>query len=173
MRNSGKVLLGAIFICLGILFLLQNLGLFNFWNIFGIVLSKFWASLFITLPGLLFHWKFFSGSRRDPGVLVPGGILLVIGVTLQFNTLFGGWDITWPLFIFSVAFGLFELYCFGNREKGLLIPVGILGGLSAIFFFSFSLSEILNFNTGPYAIPAVLIIAGLIVLSGGKKGKSY
>jgi hypothetical protein len=172
MRNTGKIL-GTILVGLGILFLLSNLGLFNFWSLFGFIISKFWATLFITLPGLMFHWKFFSGSRRDPRILVPGGILLVIGVTMQFSTLFGGWDITWPFFIFAVAFGLFELYCFGNREKGLLIPVGILGGLSAIFFFSFSLSELLGFNTGPYAIPAVLIVIGIIILSGGKKGRTY
>ncbi|NLK87293.1 MAG: hypothetical protein GX279_07370 [Clostridiaceae bacterium] len=172
MKNSGKVL-GGILICLGILFLLNNFKLINFWGIFGFVVSRLWATLFIIVPGLMFHWKFFSGSRRNPGILVPGGILLIIGMTLQFNMLFGGWGVTWPLFIFSVAFGLFELYCFGNREKGLLIPIGILGGLSAIFFFSFSLSKMLNFNTGPYAIPIVLIVIGLIVLSGGKKGKSY
>jgi hypothetical protein len=172
MRNTGK-LLGGILVCLGILFLLHNFGLLNFWSIFGFAVSRLWASIFIILPGLLFHWKFFTGSRRNPGILVPGGILLIIGMTLQFNMIFGGWGVTWPFFIFSVAFGLFELYYFGNREKGLLIPVGILGGLSAIFFMSFSLSEILNFETGPYAIPAALIVIGLVILSGGKKGKSY
>lgn len=172
MKNTGKVL-GGILVCLGVLFLLQSLGLFSFWSVLGFIISRFWATLFIILPGLLFHLKFFSGSRRDPGILVPGGILLVIGATLQFNMLFGGWGVTWPLFIFSVAFGLFELYCFGNREKGLLIPVGILGGLSAVFFFSFSLSEILGFETGPYAIPVVLIIIGLLVLAGGKKRSNY
>lgn len=172
MRNTGKVL-GGILICLGILFLLHNFGLFDFWSIFGFIVSRLWASLFIILPGLLFHWKFFSGSRRDPGVLVPGGILLVIGIILQINSLFGGWGITWPFYIFSVAFGLFELYCFGNREKGLLIPIGILGGLSAVFFMSFSLREILGFDAGPYAIPVVLIVIGLLVLAGGKKSKNF
>jgi hypothetical protein len=68
-----------------------------------------------------------------------------------------------------VAFGLFELYIFGDREKGLLIPVGILGGLSFLFFFSFSLSKLLSFNTGPYAMPLLLIGVGLIVMSSGKK----
>ena len=69
----------------------------------------------------------------------------------------------------DTAFGLFELYIFGNREKGLLIPVGILGGLSFLFFFSFSLSKLLSFNTGPYAMPLLLIGVGLIVMSSGKK----
>ena len=136
---------------LGILFLMKNMEIFDpIWRVFnlGALLSRFWPALFLLLPGLLFHYNYFSGNRRNPGVLVPGGILLVLGLVFQFNMLFGGWDITWPLIIFSVAFGLFELYIFGDREKGLLIPVGILGGLSFLFFFSFSLSKLLSFNTG-------------------------
>lgn len=171
MNRSSKVL-GGILVFLGILFLMKNMEIFDpIWRVFnlGALLSRFWPALFLLLPGLLFHYNYFSGNRRNPGVLVPGGILLVLGLVFQFNMLFGGWDITWPLIIFSVAFGLFELYIFGDREKGLLIPVGILGGLSFLFFFSFSLSKLLSFNTGPYAMPLLLIGAGLIVMSSGKK----
>jgi len=173
MKKSGR-LLGGIIIALGILFLMKNLGIFEpVWRVInpGALLGRFWPSLFLLLPGLLFHYSFFTGTRKDPGLLVPGGILLVLGLVFQFNMLFGGWDITWPLIIFSVAFGLFELYIFGNREKGLLIPIGILGGLSFLFFFSFSLSRLLNFNTRPYAIPVLLIGVGLILVSGGRKSR--
>ncbi|HOQ07430.1 MAG TPA: hypothetical protein PLP87_06430 [Clostridiales bacterium] len=173
MKKSGR-LLGGIIIALGILFLMKNLGIFEpVWGVInpGALLGRFWPSLFLLLPGLLFHYSFFTGTRKDPGLLVPGGILLVLGLVFQFNMLFGGWDITWPLIIFSVAFGLFELYIFGNREKGLLIPIGILGGLSFLFFFSFSLSRLLNFNTRPYAIPVLLIGVGLILVSGGRKSR--
>lgn len=174
MKRSGRIL-GGILIILGVLFLMKNFRIFDpLWHIFdlGYILSRFWPSLFLILPGLLFHSSFFSGNRRNPGVLVPGGILLVIGIVFQINMLFGGWDITWPLITFSVAFGLFELYIFGNREKGLLIPIGILSGLSFIFFFSFSLNRLLSFNTRPFTLPVLLIGIGLIVLSGGRKGRS-
>lgn len=173
MKRSGRVL-GGILVALGILFLIRNVDIFEpVWRIInpGALLAKFWPSLFLLLPGALFHYGYFSGSRRNPGLLVPGGILLVLGLVFQFNMLFGGWDITWPLIIFSVAFGLFELYIFGNREKGLLIPIGILSGLSFLFFFSFSLSRLLNFNTKPYAMPALLIGVGLILVSGGRKNR--
>ena len=173
MNKSGKVL-GGILIVLGILFLMKNLDIFapiwQFFNI-GTILSKFWPSLFLLLPGLLFHYGYFSGDRRNAGLLVPGGILLVLGLVFQFNMLFGNWNITWPLYILSVAFGLFELYIFGGREKGLLIPVGILGGLSFLFFFSFSLNRLLRFNTRPYALPVLLIIIGIILI-GGRRGRS-
>ncbi len=174
MKRSGKVL-GGILIILGILFLMRNFSIFDpLWRILdlGYILSRFWPSLFLIVPGLLFHSSYFSGNRGNPGVLVPGGILLVLGIVFQINMLFGGWHITWPLIIFSVAFGLFELYIFGNREKGLLIPIGILSGLSFIFFFSFSLNMLLSFNTKPFALPVLLIGIGLIVLSGSRKGRS-
>ena len=173
MNRTGKVL-GSIFIILGALFLLKNLNINEpFWNNFNIgsIIAVFWPSLFLLLPGVLFHLGFFSGRKRDPGVLVPGGILLVLGAAFQINMLIGGWDIMWPVYIFSVAFGLFELYAFGTREKALLIPIGILSGLSVLFFISFSANRLLGFSTKPFIVPAILIGIGLIVLFGGKGGK--
>ncbi|NMA34819.1 MAG: hypothetical protein GX940_09785 [Clostridiaceae bacterium] len=174
MNRSARVL-GGILVVFGILFLMKNFAIFDpvmkLFNI-GYIFSRFWPAMFLLLPGLIFHYGYFSGGRRSPGLLVPGGILLVLGLVFQFNMLFGGWDITWPLIIFSVAFGLFELYIFGNRERGLLIPIGILGGLSFLFFFSFSLSRLLSFNTRPYAMPILLIGVGLILISGAKKSRA-
>lgn len=174
MNRTGKVL-GSIFIILGVLFLLKNFDIIGpFWSYFniGFIISRFWPAIFFLLPGLLFHLGYFSGKRRDPGVLVPGGILLVLGAAFQINMLFGGWDIMWPVYIFSVAFGLFELYAFGTRDRGLLIPIGILGGLSVLFFISFSANRLLSFNTKPFIVPVVLIAVGLLVLFGGK-GSSH
>ncbi len=173
MNKTGKVL-GSILIVLGVLFLLSNLDIIKpFWNNFniGMFFANFWPALFLLLPGTVFHLDFFSGRKRDPGILVPGGILLVLGVAFQINMLFGGWDIMWPVYIFSVAFGLFELYAFGTRDRGLLIPIGILGGLSVIFFISFSATRLLSFNIKPFIVPAVLIGIGLAVLFGGKKNR--
>lgn len=172
MNRTGKVL-GSIFILLGALFLLKNLNIIEpFWNNFnlGSIIARFWPALFLLLPGLLFHLNYFSGRKKDPGILVPGGILLVLGAAFQINVLFGGWDIMWPVYIFSVAFGLFELYAFGTRDRGLLIPIGILSGLSIIFFISFSANKLLSFNTRPLAVPVILIGAGLLVLFGGRGG---
>ncbi|NLV35600.1 MAG: hypothetical protein GXY17_02855 [Clostridiaceae bacterium] len=169
MKRTNRVL-GVILLVLGVLFLLKNFNIFDPWahiNI-GHIIGKLWPSLFLILPGLMFHSSYFSGNRSNPGVLVPGGILLVLGITFQINMLFGGWGFMWPLYIFAVAFGLFELYIFGSREKGLLIPIGILTGLSLIFFISFSLNRIFSFNTRPYALPVVLILIGLSLVLGGK-----
>jgi len=167
MGRRGNSIVGAVFIVLGALFLLKNLNLFSF------SLSTFWP-FFVIIPGLAFHYAYFSGSRNDPGLLVPGGILLVSGVTFQISELFGAWSIMWPFIIMSVAVGLFELYVFGNREKGLLIPVGILGGLSIIFFTRMSLKWIFDITSRQFFIPAVLIVLGLIVIfKGSARKKDY
>ncbi|HEX2946860.1 MAG TPA: DUF5668 domain-containing protein [Clostridia bacterium] len=168
MNRTSKTL-GGIFVIIGILFLLNNFHILAF--DIGFIMSRFWPAIFIILPGLMFHSGFFSGNRRNPGLLVPGGILLVTGITAQLSMLFPIGDILWPLYIFSVAFGLYELYYFGNRERGLLIPIGILTGLSALFFMSFSLGKVFSFSTRPFMLPIVLICIGLLVLRKGKSKK--
>lgn len=174
MNNKTNRILGGIFIILGAFFLLKNLEVLKpFFDVFdlGFIISKFWPALFLLVPAFFFHYGFFSSGRKDPGLLVPGGILLVLGIAFQINMLFGTWDITWPLNIFAVAFGLFELYYFGNREKGLLIPVSILAGISLIFFTTFSLNRIIGYNAEKIAIPLVLIVIGLLIIFGGRKNK--
>ena len=175
MNNKTNRIIGIVFVIVGALFLLKNLDIMKpFFDIFdlGYIISRFWPSLFLLFPSFLFHYGFFNGRRKDPGLLVPGGILLVLGVTFQINMLFGMWDVTWPLNIFAVAFGLFELYYFGNREKGLLIPIFILGGLSFIFFTSFFLRVLLGYSASKVAIPLLLIAIGLYVVFSGKRNRN-
>ena len=129
------------------------------------VIHNTWETLwpiFILIPSIIFHYSFFYGEKRDPGILVPGGILLVISIIFFINTLFG-WHLMmylWPLFLFAVAFGLFELYLFGHREKALLIPIGILTGLGGIFLMN-SFSQISYMR---YLIPIGLIFLGLLLI---------
>jgi hypothetical protein len=174
MNKTGRVL-GTIFVVLGTIFLLRNLNIINFsFDIFnfGNIISRFWPLIFMILPSLLFHYGYLAGKRKDPGLLVPGGMLLVLGTTFQINMLFGFWDVLWPIYIFAVAFGLFELYIFGNKDKGLLIPIGILGGLSIIFFSAFSLKALLGNISGQILTPVVLILIGLVVIFGGRGKKN-
>lgn len=67
---------------------------------------------------------------------MPGGILTTYGFLFLTNSIFG-WHLMeklWPIFPIGVAIGLFQLYIFGKREKELLIPIGILSGLSIFFY---------------------------------------
>jgi hypothetical protein len=161
MNRKNNAVVGIIFIILGVLFLLKNFNVFNiYFDIFDIgnIISIFWP-FFIIIPGLAFHSIYFTGKNKDAGVLVPGGILLITGITCQLSVFFNIWDIMWPGFIMAVAVGLFELFLFGGREKGLLIPVCILGGISSILIFQFSI----HYSVRNYLIPIILIIIGITV----------
>lgn len=83
--------------------------------------------LCVLIPGLYFEMNYFQ-TRKNPGQLVPGGILTVIGLLFCFEIL-TRWDYsnyTWPIYLLAVAFGLFQLYLYDHQDKGLLIPITIL-----------------------------------------------
>jgi hypothetical protein len=138
---------------------------------FGYIAANFWPVLFLLIPGLAMHSIYFSGKSRDAGILVPGGILLVLGVTFQIFITFNIWQIVAPGAILSVAFGLFELYAFGNRNKGLLIPVTILSTVAIVLFSSFTLGTLFISMFRQFFIPAVLILIGFSIIAKNGMGK--
>jgi hypothetical protein len=165
MKNRGNLFLGIILVVIGVLFLMRNFGIagFQVLNI-GYIISRFWPFIFLMIPGLAFHFAYFSGNRRDAGILVPGGILLIIGITLQLSSSFGIWHLIWPGYILAVAVGLFELYLFGNHDKGLLIPVIILAALSLFFFASMSFRWYFGIDLRRLLVPSILIAVGLLIV---------
>ena len=145
---------GIMLILVGILILLDRLSILS--------LGQTWPLIVICL-GLVFHLEFILSGSRAAGVLVPGGILTVIGLLFLFCTFFG-WEnmnLFWPLFILAPAVGLFELYIFGGRERGLLVSVLVLTIVSAVFliqsFFGYGYQILL---------PIGLIAAGIVLLLG-------
>jgi hypothetical protein len=162
--KKNNFMWGALLILLGML-LLAN----RFFSFRLLSMSTLWP-LFILVPGLLFESGFFI-YRKDPGLLVPGGILTTIGLLFLFET-FTGWKYsayTWPVYPLSAAIGLFQLYLFTGRNGALLIPVAILGGVSVIAFFTMTLNAVLGvlppwFNMG-LIVPVFLIVIGVYVMS--------
>ena len=155
MNKRSNLVIGALMITAGILFLLSNLHYLSFdWNLV-------WP-LALLIPGIYLHFAFFTGIDNNSGILVPAGILTTYGVLFYANIIFG-WQIMvtlWPLFLIGVAVGLFELYIFGNKDKGLLIPIFILGGIGG----STLLRGFLVFDLKTYMVPALLILLGLLVI---------
>lgn len=133
----------------------------------GSVFMYFWPTLFVIPVGILLHWLYFGVFGRGAvGVLVPAGIVTTAGIVCQIATLTGGWAYLWPGFILAVAVGLFELYWFSGRKKGLLIPINILTGLSIIFFVAFSIGHLIGrLALGQSFIAIVFIIAGAFLLA--------
>jgi len=121
---------GLLLLCIGVLLILSNFGVIE------IVWDNLWP-LFLLIPGIVFELSYFI-YRKDAGLLVPGGILITYGLLFLVNVNYG-WHLMeylWPIFPLGVAMGLLQLYLFGTREKGLLIPVGILGAISLFFLIN-------------------------------------
>jgi len=122
--------------------------------------------LFVLIAGIFFEAGYFI-SRKDAGLLVPGGILITYGLLFLFNVYYG-WhlmDNLWPIFPLGVAIGLFQLYLFGGRDKGLLIPVGILGAVSLFFL----VNNLLYVDFRLVAGIVLVLIGILIIFNKGKK----
>ena len=114
--------------------------------------------LCVLIPGLYFEMNYFQ-TRKNPGQLVPGGILTVIGLLFCFEIL-TRWDYsnyTWPIYLLAVAFGLFQLYLYDHQDKGLLIPITILCLISFLFYLQLFISSSL-------LLAIFLIITGLYIL---------
>ena len=151
--NRIPNILGILLLTIGILLLASNFGFIE------ISWQHLWP-LFLLVPGILFEFGFFI-YRKDAGLLVPGGILTTYGLLFLSNVIYG-WQLMeylWPVFLLGVAIGLFQLYLFGEREKGLLIPVGILTAIS-LFFLA---NHLVNINFRLMA-GIILIFIGLVII---------
>lgn len=159
--DKKNMSLGTILIVLGaLLFANQFLDL----DLFS--MERLWP-MFVLIPGLIFEISFFV-SGRNPGLLVPGGILTTIGLLFFFET-YTNWhfaECTWPVYIFAVAVGLFQLYLFGGRQPALLIPVTILTLVSGACFAMMIFGNILTWINYSTVLPMVLILAGVFILVG-------
>lgn len=167
MKKATAIFWGIILILVGALLVLAQLDFFEGVNIFRV--SYLWPA-FMILLGLMFHVQFFTSKKKSPGILVPGGILLVYGCLFMFLAI-SGWSSTrylWPVFLIGPGFGLLELKLFSRGKEGSWVPVIILFGL-AIFFFVRD-----SFSSFAMAAAVALIVVGAIIIissivGGGKK----
>lgn len=157
--KQNRAFIGVFLVIVGVIGIVSRF--FNF-SIFG--MGQLWP-LFVLVPGLTFEFVYFT-SRTNPGILVPGGILTTIGTLFLFETM-TNWHFsryTWPVYILAVAIGLFQLYWFGGRQKGLLVPVFILGGVASISFCKMLFGNIFWWFGNSIIIPVGILIIGLAIL---------
>ncbi|MGO4732994.1 hypothetical protein [Paenibacillus sp. 2KB_22] len=163
---AKRTILAPVLILLGVYLILNQGGSLGP----GTIFATFWPTLFVIPLGLFFHWLYFSMIGRGVGLLVPGGLLLTVGIVCQIAMLFNNWGTMWPGFILAVAVGLFELYWFGSRNKWLLIPINILTVISLLFFAVMSIGTMLSSLSfiQPF-VAIVLIMGGAWIMVGRKK----
>lgn len=157
---------GLILIVFGMLIILAR--------VFGIHMLRPWEMwpLFILLPGLGFEFAYFS-TKRNPGILVPGGILTTIGCLFIFEIM-TRWTFsayTWPIYILAVAIGLFQLYWFGEKQSALLIPIGILTAVAIVSFWSMIFGNFFSWMNKSLVFPILLIVLGICLIIRKDKNK--
>ncbi|MBU3142844.1 hypothetical protein [Clostridium sp. CF012] len=151
--------LGIILIFIGVGSIVSNIL-----NIRLFTISQLWPT-FVLIPGLTFEERYFS-RRKEPGLLVPGGILTTIGILFFFET-FTNWKFaqyTWPVYPLAVAIGLYQLYLFGGRKRGILVPVFILTTISVLAFTIMLVGNIFYWINTSLMIPIIFIAIGVYML---------
>ncbi len=157
MKKSMAIFWGIVLILVGTLLVLVQLNVIERINIFS--WEYLWPAIMILLA-IMFHFQFFAGGAKSPGILVPGGILLVYGCLFMYIAIVG-WNSVgylWPIFLVGPGFGLMELKLFSRGKEGSWIPVIILFGL-AIFFFIRN-----SFSSFSMAVAVALIIVGACII---------
>jgi hypothetical protein len=165
--NKNNVLFGGLLIALGIIFLGAK-TLFGI-DIINLGPGDFWP-LIIIMVGIVFESVYFvSGSK--PAFLVPGGILTTVGLLHMFevSTDFRFSEYTWPIYIVAVAVGLYQLYIFGGRSRGVFIAASILMTIAAISLISILFEIFTSVISISYFIAIILILAGLLLVFGRRK----
>jgi len=154
-RNS---LFGIILIFLGSVLLADQIYGINFLSF-----SNFWP-LFILVPGILLEVSFFS-LKKEPAILVLGGLLSTTGLLFIFET-YTNWKYstdTWPIYSLGLAIGLFQYYIFSKKNKTLLFFIFLLAYISLFSFAINFLGNTYTWLTYRLLLPCLIIVIGLYV----------
>lgn len=157
--NKQSAAVGIWILAAGLIILLGKLGVFSF------IGAIFWPIL-ILIVGILLHVLFFGGIV--PAVtLVPAGILTGSSLLLMIGNWFGWGSMRyiWPLFLLSIAIGLYEFAVFGVGKNRTVWNAAMgIGALSLLLF-----AIMLLWTWAIYLLAAALIGFGVwLVLSKRK-----
>lgn len=173
---ESRILWGSLLILGGILFLLQNLGIFQGG-------SLFWA-LLLGLAGLFFLSIFFT-NRANWWGLIPGFTLLSVALLImlqefvpRFTNIWGG-----SLVLGSIGLSFLAIYLVDRNNWWAVIPGGVLLTLTVVagasqFLPGFEMGGILFLGLGlTFTLVAIIptppgslrwawLLAGVLILMG-------
>lgn len=157
--KKNNIILGIVLILIGIAYLMNitfQVNYFSFATLWPIILF---------LVGVMFELKFFR-DRSSGGNLIPGGILMVLGLIFMFEKLTGNRfsNYIWPFYTLSVAVGFLQYYLFYKKDRGILILGLILLIVFIVSFLSILLENIFPWMSGNLIFPLILIMAGILVI---------
>ena len=156
-KNRSKMLVGIIFILLGVYFLLINLGLWK-----GLA-----GNLFLVVLGISFIAAFYI-SGKAVGFLIPGLVLTLVGLVLAL--LQSGLveeNKFWPLIVTAVGVSFVAVYFLGTRDKEawpLVLGIVLLIVSGLLLATTFGALDWDFWHLIGYFWPVVLIFLGIWVL---------
>ncbi len=159
-KNKG---LGIIFIVLGAFFFLSRY----------VDLANILWPFYIIVPGIMLFVFAFAGGRKTSGLVIPASIVTTIGLILFSQNItnnFKSWVYTWALIPASSGLGMLIMSNmtdnFAMQEKAYkAIKTSLLMFLAfGVFFELFIFRSWMNSGMFAYALPIVLILAGLFML---------
>jgi hypothetical protein len=158
---ESRLLWGLQLILAGVVFLLQNLGLFELGDLF-------WALLF-GLGGLFFI-SFFLSNRANWWGLIPGMTLLSIGVLIalerlapRFTDIIGG-----SIVLGGIALSFLLIYLLDRANWWAIIPGGVLLTLAGIAALG---STAVSFATGGLLFLGIGLTFALVALTPTPDGR--
>lgn len=169
MKNSGfrpgNVLIGALLILLGIVFLIGEL--------FNIHIGQFIWPFFIIGPGVfLFLLSLMLDEETGKGLSGVGGLVTMVGLVLFFQNVTGywaTWAYAWALVApTSIGLGMFSYGLLKGKadirhEGWNVAKVGLAIFIVAAVFFELIVG-LSGFGLGRYGWPLLLIVLGIFLL---------
>ncbi|MFO7741923.1 MAG: hypothetical protein R6X31_06380 [Anaerolineae bacterium] len=125
-KLESRILWGVLLIAVGILFLLQSLGLIRF-------AAVIWPVL-IGVASLAFLFVFFSAPQANWWAAIPGFVLLGVSGVVALDQLAPQVGETWggSLFLGGIALAFWVIYLFNPAQWWAVIPGGVLVTLALV-----------------------------------------
>jgi hypothetical protein len=121
-NRTGALAVGALLVAFGVLFLLQNFGLF------GSIANMIWLLIF-GAAGVTFLFVFAS-NRQQWWAVIPGFTLLGLAALIAFGDRMGEWG--GALFLGSIGLSFWVIYAVRREYWWALIPAGTLTTLAVV-----------------------------------------
>lgn len=165
MQNRGSLYIAILLIGAGILLLAFNLAP-------RMSLGSAWPAVFYLLAAAFFLPPMLWKERRSglSGLIIPGSILLALGVIFSYNVGtrdWNSWAFAWLLIVAGVGLGIALASAYGKWSSA-TTWVGIwmlLGSLALFAIFA----AIFGSPTLKIASPILLLLGGIILLLRGVK----
>ena len=167
-RQAGGVFWGGVMVLVGGWFLLSQMGI----DLPG--LDQLWP-IFPMLSGFGSLAAFFSRRRRDPGLVFPGVIGMLIGLFFfTFTFEFFSWSemaVLWPVFPLICGLAFLSTWLAGAcREKELLVPGGLSTAVGVIGLF-LTLGEMTAQHVRLVGSISIVVVGGVMVYRALRSGR--